>query len=495
MQSWEEVIHTAMIGTDKKILSVTNLPADLAAVQTTLSDLTGNDKEALYLQQASLLMNYKQCGLTLLQKEMAGTGIALPEEKPYCSAAAAQVLKEVLNAEAPVLLHDWLNNCNEKGQVFQPVFIPALFSKATQEKHLQELVMHCSGKRGEWISRLNENWNFYSGENPEETWQTGTQDQRRLVLKETRISDPALGLAWLQQSWATEDAAGKLGFLEVLKSGLNEADILFLESLQTEKSKKVKEEAINLLKHIPGSSLIRLYQQVLEEAVQVKKERSLMGLSSKTVLHFKLPSSIPEAVFQSGIEKMSSQKNISDDRFIIYQLISYTPPVFWEKHFQLKPVEIIDLFCKTEEGYEHTGAIGLAASRFPNPEWAAILTSDPNRLFLDLISQLPPDQQEKYLLKHFDKAGDTLMQLVAKTREEWSVNLAKTIFKYTSNKPDQYPKSYYRDIIHLIPTAVAAELNRCTPVEQYPAMTWNKTCEYLLYLLDLKKQIHQSFNQ
>jgi len=494
MQSWEDVIHTAMIGTDKKILSVNQLPENLAAVQSILADKYGNDKEVLYLQQASLLMNYKQCGLTLLQKEEIGTSMAQPEEKPYCSAVAAQVLKEVLNAEAPLLLDNWLRRCVENEQIFPPVFIPVLFSKARQEKYLQGLVIRCSGKRGEWMCGLNENWNFYRGENVEETWQTGTPEQRRAVLNETRKMDPALGLSRLEQTWATEDAAGKLGFLEVLKTGLNEADIPFLESLQSEKSKKVKEEAINLLKQIPGSSLIRLYQQVLEEAVQVKKERSLMGLSSKTVLQFKLPSYIPEAVFQSGIEKMSSQKNISDDRYIIYQLISYTPPVFWENHFQLKPVEIIDLFCKTEEGYEHTGAIGLAASRFPNPEWAALLTSDPNRLFPDLISQLPPDQQEKYLLKHFEKAGDTLIQLVAKTGEEWSVPLAKTIFKYTSNKPDQYPKSYYRDIIHLIPTAVAAELNRCTPVEQYPAITWNKTCEYLLYLLDLKKQIHQSFN-
>lgn len=494
MQSWEEVIHTAMIGTDKKILSLNNLPAELAAVQSALSDIAGSDKEALYLQQASLLLNYKQCGLTIPQKEEVDAGIALPEEKPYCSTTAAQVLKDVLNAESMVLLNYWLRRCSEKGELFPPVFIPVLFSKATQDKQLQELVFRCSGKRGEWISRLNENWQFSSNENPEETWQTGTAEQRRSVLKETRRVNPLLGLNWLQQTWATEDAAGKLGFLEALKTGLNEADIPFLESLQSEKSKKVKEEALELLKHIPGSSLIRLYQQVLEEAVQVKKERSLMGLSSKTVLQFKLPASIPEAVFQSGIEKMSSQKNVSDERYIIHQLISYTPPVFWETHFQLKPAEVIDLFSKTEEGQEHINAIGLAASRFPDSDWATSLIADEKRLFPDLICQLTPDQKEKYLLKHFEKAGDTLIQGVTKTGEEWSVNLAKTIFKYTSNKPDQYPKTYYRDIIHLIPVAVAAELSRCCPVEQYPAMAWSRTTEYLLYLLDLKKQIHQSFN-
>jgi Family of unknown function (DUF5691) len=494
MQSWEDVIHTAMIGTDKKILSVSQLPESLRAVQPILADKYGNDKETLYLQQASLLMNYKQCGLTLLQKEEIGSSMAQPEEKPYCPAVAAQVLKDVLNAEAPMLIDLWLRHCGEKEQIFPPAFIPVLFSKARQEKHLQKLIIRFSGKRGEWISGLNENWNFFHSENAEETWKTGTPEQRCTVLNETRKMDPALGLSWLQQTWATEDAAGKLGFLNVLKTGLNEGDIPFLESLHTEKSKKVKEEAIHLLKLLPGSSLNKLYQQVLSEAVQLKKERSLMGLSSKTFLQFKLPSSVPEAIFQSGIEKLSSQKNTSDEKFIIYQLISFTPPVFWEQHFQLKPMEIIDLFCKTEEGYEHTGAIGMAASRFPSPEWAALLITDENRLFIDLISQLPPDQKEKYLLKHFEKAGDTLIQLVANTGEEWSVPLAKTIFKYTSNKPDHFPKSYYRDHIHLIPAGMATELNRCTPVEQYPAMAWNKTCEYLLYLLDLKKQIHQSFN-
>ncbi len=98
MQSWEDVIHTAMIGTDKKVLLVNQLPESLAAIQSTLSEKSGNDKEVLYLQQASLLMNYKQCGRALLQNEETGSSMAKPEEKPYCSTAAAQVLKEVLHA-------------------------------------------------------------------------------------------------------------------------------------------------------------------------------------------------------------------------------------------------------------------------------------------------------------------------------------------------------------------------------------------------------------
>ena len=95
MQSWEDVIHTAMIGTDKKILSVSQLPESLAAVQPTLADKSGNDKEALYLQQAYLLMNYKKCGLTLLQKEEISTGVSQPEVKPYFSSLSSQVLKAV----------------------------------------------------------------------------------------------------------------------------------------------------------------------------------------------------------------------------------------------------------------------------------------------------------------------------------------------------------------------------------------------------------------
>jgi len=494
MQSWEDVIHTAMIGTDKKVLSVNQLPESLAAIQSTLSEKSGNDKEVLYLQQASLLMNYKQCGRALLQNEETGSSMAKPEEKPYCSTAAAQVLKEVLHAEAPQLLGYWLQHCSEKEQLFPPYFIPSLFSTARQEKGLQEMAIRCSGKRGEWISGLNENWNFYQSETAEERWQTGTAEQRRTVLKEIRQKDPVTGSGWLQQTWVTEDAATKLSFLEVLQTGLSEADLPFLESLQHEKSKKVKEEAINLQKKIPGSSFVRLCQQILAESVQLKKERSLMGLTSKTVLQFKLPATVPEALFEYGIQKLSSNKNISDERFIIYQLISHTPPVFWEQHLQLNPAAIIDLFCKTEEGYEHTGAIGLAASRFPSPEWAALMIEDENRLFLDLIVQLSPEQKEKYLLKHFEKAGDTLIQLVGNTTVEWSVSLTKAIFKYTSTNPNQFTKTYYRDHIHLIPVGVVPELTRCTPSESYPAVAWGNTCDYLRELLSLKEQIHLSFN-
>ena len=218
-----------------------------------------------------------------------------------------------------------------------------------------------------------------------------------------------------------------------------------------------------------------------------------MGLASKTVLQFKLPATVPGSIFEYGIQKLSSNKNISDERFIIYQLISYTPPVFWEQHLQLNPAAIIDLFCKTEEGYEHTAAIGMDASRFPSPGWAALMIEDENRLFLDLIVQLSPEQKEKYLLKHFEKAGDTLIQLVGNTTEELSVPLSKAIFKYTSTNPNQFTKTYYRDHIHLIPAGVVPELTRCTPSESYPAVVWGNTCDYLRELLSLKEQIHQSF--
>ena len=206
MEAWSLIINAAMIGTDKKNISTTDLPDDLSAAANIISSNSVIDKEEKFLQLASLAFNYRQCGFLHLHKKQIAISRSAAEEKEYCNNHSAQVLKDIFTEESIPLLEFWLKKCNEKNKIVLPELLPSLFSIGLQQKKLQSLIADCGGKRGEWLSSFNSAWNFSSSQTNQELWQTGTPEQRKKVLQEIRKANPAQAIEWLQQTWSSEDA-------------------------------------------------------------------------------------------------------------------------------------------------------------------------------------------------------------------------------------------------------------------------------------------------
>ena len=494
MQFWDTIINTAMIGTDKKQVGIADMPAELAEPATVIVNNEEADKEQKFLQLAAVAFNFRQTGVTALQKEVS-ISPAPAEEKEYCSIAASQILKDILIEESIPLLQYWLEHCDSKQRIIKPETLPVLLEIGRQYKNLQVLVASCCGKRGEWLSGFNEAWNFSSTQTGEELWQTGTPEQRKIVFKETRKINPALAREWLQKTWPQEDANTKTGFLELMPENISEEDIPFLESLSAEKSKKVKEEAITLLKQIPGSAIVKQYQELLQLSVTIKKEKALLGMVSKKSLQFKLPATFDETIFKTGIEKLSSSKEISDEEFIIYQLIQSVPPSFWEKQLDSDPETTIDLFQKDKIGKKMIPALIIAITRFNDTSWALNFIQHSETFYIDTIPLLQAQQQEVYSNKFFEKYPDSIIQYATQRETEWSVELSKKIFTHTAKNPYQYNRSFYNQYIHLIPGPAIVELEKCTPAEEHLRSTWSNTSDYIIKLITLKIQTLKAFNE
>ena len=140
MEFWNNIINTAMIGTDKKMISVNDLPADLNEVAMQIHANETIDKEEKFLQITSLAFNYRQAGVMPLHKETVTLLQCPAEEKLYCNAAAMQVLKDIQSEESVPLLKFWLQQCDEKNKIVQPEIIPSLLSEGIQQKKLQTLI-------------------------------------------------------------------------------------------------------------------------------------------------------------------------------------------------------------------------------------------------------------------------------------------------------------------------------------------------------------------
>ncbi|MGB8193788.1 MAG: DUF5691 domain-containing protein [Chitinophagaceae bacterium] len=493
MQPWNDIINTALLGTDKRKPDAMQLTGQLAEAAASIQQNT-TDKEEQFLQLAAVLFNYRQCGVMPLHKEGVGIAKAAPEEKKYCSPVAMQLLKDILDADNDALFQLWLQQCAAKQFIVTPEMVPRLFNEARLQKKLQTLIASCCGKRGEWLSRLNPDWNFSAGSD-EELWQTGTPEQRRSILHQLRQSDPQKALAWLQQTWAQEDANEKTELLQLLTANIGEADVPFLESLAGEKSKKVKDTVLKLLKQVPSSTVVKQYEDVLAQSVRIKKEKSFLGMVKHTSVHFQLPAAFDESIFKTGIEKLSNNKSFSDEEYIIFQLIQSVPPRFWEAHLQSEPEGIIGMFQKDKNIKKFLLGLIIALVNFKDTRWAIAFMQHSEVFYIDILPLLPVQQQEFYSKKFIEQNPNDVIDRQLMRNDEWSTELTKLIFIHTAKNIYQYNRSFYNNHVLRFPAAIASQLEQCAPPEEHLRNSWSNMSEHIAKLISLKTQTGKAFNE
>src|SRR5687768_2881713 len=242
MESWNHIINTALLGTDKRAIKKEDFAGALAENTDVLFQIE-TDKEDQFLQLASVVYNYRQCGVLPIHNEILSFAKADTEEKQYCSAFAQSVLNDLLHVDSKPLLELWLNECIKKEMIVQPEMVPVLLDTATRHHQLQKEIVLCTGKRGIWLMQFNEDWNWTVTTNEEELWQTGTLDQRKKILAQIGNTDPAKGRELLQQVWHQENASSKTELVQQLANNAGADDLDWLEELlKNEKSNKVKDE-------------------------------------------------------------------------------------------------------------------------------------------------------------------------------------------------------------------------------------------------------------
>ncbi len=69
MEFWNDIINTAMIGTDKKSVSVSDLPVSLQEAAALIYANNTIDKEEQFLQIASVSLNYRHRAYSLCIKK------------------------------------------------------------------------------------------------------------------------------------------------------------------------------------------------------------------------------------------------------------------------------------------------------------------------------------------------------------------------------------------------------------------------------------------
>ena len=162
-------------------------------------------------------------------------------------------------------------------------------------------------------------------------------------LTQLRQEDPSSARQLISSSLAQENAATRLSFTDCLEVGLSLADQSLLITLTEDKSKNIKEAARGLLRRLPGSLFNNLYLEFLQKVLSLKEARHLL-ISKKQVIDIDESLQPSEALIQTGIEKLSSDKLVNDAIFIIGQVLANTHPEDLAKTLDCTEEELIKLF-------------------------------------------------------------------------------------------------------------------------------------------------------
>ncbi len=506
MEFWNNIVNTALLGTDKKQLRADELIPDVAAAIAAITDARQLDKEEQFLAVAAVAFNYRQCGVMPYNNEAATTTVATAETLPYCSKVATKLLREILEEDARELLNLWLRLCTKKGLIVSPEIIPTLLNKGAENKKIRNLIVQCGGQRSIWLSDFNNKWKYVKAaaeaiNNPAGTkstdeqdltamWETGNPEERKEALQLARAADPAKALTMLIQTWATENVNTKVELLRFLEPGISEGDKEWLETLVTDKSQKVKEGALALLKLIGTSAVMQRYQQIVQPIVQLKTEKILLGLSKKTTLQIALPAQFDEDIFKTGIEKYSD-KNFTEHEFTLLQLIAAVPPSFWETQLNTTPQEIITYFNKEENSKKYLPALLKAAIKFKDTKWAIEFTKPGMPFDPAALPLLPQTIQDEVMVSHL--AADKVIPYAVLLSKEWSVPLARMILKEAAMLPYNYNKPFFKDNITRIPFAILEELAAMPTNGNYQKNLWGSHVTYINKIYNLKQNILNAF--
>ncbi len=442
MELWQQLVTTALLGTERQAFKLESPDGALGAMA---SQLDYANKESALLSAAATVALYRRIGQ--LPNSVRGTAIQPCEadDLPICSELSTKHLALLLTRAYEWLLPEWLTALSRIGKRVPPTVLVALLDYAAgEEDQLQQQVFTAIGKRGAWLLEqdFQNTWGFLrSINNPEEVWQTGKPPFRLRALKMIRCNDAQRGSELLAESWKQEAPEDRARFLEALVANLSHEDEPFLEAALEDKRKEVRQPAAELLARLPDSAFC---QRMLERALPLVEY-------SKGKLHLILPEECDKAMKRDGMETKVPQTSgtyfaitkIGEKAWMLTQILSAVPTQVWRERFNVSAVELLELANKSEWTAALKIAFERSALNFQDEEMAAAWLKDwrGDSQFHwnvnNLVNLLKPERRDSLLLEILssyknikDVNSDILSSWFFNSRAQWSENLTRVVLNF-----------------------------------------------------------------
>lgn len=316
--------------------------------------------------------------------EATPIGEAPADPRPELSDTAARAVHYALEAASP--LRSWaLHRVAGSGRRAPTGLLVPLLRAALRDTTLRADITRIVGPRGAWLAAHTPDIGWggvllgqLGGAAGDETapderlWTHGTVDQRVTYLSELRRRNPGEALRLLGDSWSSETGPDREKLLPVLAGGLSAADEPFLERCLTDRRKKVRTIAQDLLTLIPESAL----QQRLRvlAAPHVRLSRSLL----RATLQLTTPTGEELAEADAARDGISSTAHGGGGPagWVTAQLLRRVTLTFWEAHLGAAPEKIVGAVSRDDAG-QVILALAEAAVAQRDTRWATALLNHP----------------------------------------------------------------------------------------------------------------------
>lgn len=419
---WDEVVASALIGTDRRPPRSMELPEDLGSWSTGMDLLT----------TASALWAYREAGRRFPIASGPRPAAASTDTRPLLPAAALRSLSAILaDRRFKPLLAEWLSLAHLRGGRLPAEMVPALLDATPVEARAEGRGV--TGPVAAWLAGYRPEWAWAASprdESPEagtdqlaRQWAGGDAD-RLAVFAAARAADPDRARGFLEQAWADEAPATRAALVNALAEGLSMADETFLERCLDDRRKDVRRAATALLARLPESRFAeRMARRVLPLVRIGGRLRPSLTLIAPAEVDAATRRDVVDLAPPGGAGgPVAGQWDTS-----VAQLVAAAPLSIWVTQLGRPPGDLIRL-AQRADAQSLLDGWTAAAIRQVNPEWSAALLDAGIGLQGDLIGVLPPPAADRARVRLLDQRSlADVLELLPLHRTRWSAELTEAV--------------------------------------------------------------------
>ena len=176
MNIWQDLVKTAVVGTQRQKLKINTQDNQLGEV---LSSLDTNDKEGCLLSAAGTISLYQKAGKLTAIDNQTNLETCELDDSTCCNQLSEQHLQMILGGEYSEILPEFLRVTAEVGKVVSPRYLPDLLALGKKQYDLRKHILPVLSKRGIWLAAQNREWNYVIAESIEKNWKNGSLETRK----------------------------------------------------------------------------------------------------------------------------------------------------------------------------------------------------------------------------------------------------------------------------------------------------------------------------
>lgn len=510
MQTWDEILATAVVGTEQRKFKLAAGEDELGSL---LAQISNTDREGSLLSAASVVALYRSAGVAPPTDTQPLPEACAEDGMSRGNVATGQHLALMLEGEFSEILPEWLAAMQRANKRVPEEHLPALLDFGRTEPSLREMIVAVLGRRGEWLAAQNPDWSYATRREEKDVWETGSREERLLLLERVRGVEPARARELLATTWSQEPVRDRVGFLEKLATNLSSSDEPFLNELLHERSVEVRRATRLMLAGLPDSQFSRRLKELANQVLSFKKP-----LIGKARIEATLPDDPIAWLKANDIEIDNPPRNAAQSMgakgWVLKELISLIPITHWSELWKKTPIEIIRAGEESEWQESFAAGFVAAARRDREPEWIEALVSftasEPKKApLLELVAYLPATRLEVLSLRALKAVsaglsdGHPAFHLLIHHSSLWSDQLSRAVVNSVKKRINQgkdnivdwQTKTTLKHFALHVSPALCDELSLAWPLESESWPSWSKGVDAFQSLLAFRRDMHRAISE